>query len=120
MVHRWVLRRLKTLPFVSVGGHREAAARFRGFWRIRVNFPVGGCLKRGKYLHVYRMLALTHRECQNFCVSPLKRQNRKTSSIGARCLMKGRSAPHRSDIAGPVWRNLKICLSLKENEYGVP
>ena len=30
--------------------------------------------------------------------------------------MKDRRAPHRPDIAGPVWRNLKICLSLKENE----
>jgi chaperonin GroES len=30
--------------------------------------------------------------------------------------MKDRSDPHRPDIAGPVWRNLKICLPLKEND----
>ena len=29
---------------------------------------------------------------------------------------RGRGAPHRSDIAGPVRRNLNICLSLKEND----
>jgi chaperonin GroES len=28
----------------------------------------------------------------------------------------GRRTPHRSNIAGPVWRNLKTCLSLKEND----
>ena len=30
--------------------------------------------------------------------------------------MKDRRAPHRPDIAGPVWRNLKICLSREEND----
>ena len=30
--------------------------------------------------------------------------------------MRGRSAPHRSDIAGPVWRNLKNLFVLKEND----
>jgi chaperonin GroES len=30
--------------------------------------------------------------------------------------LKGRSAPHRPDIAGPVWRNLKDLFVLKENE----
>jgi chaperonin GroES len=30
--------------------------------------------------------------------------------------MRGRSAPHRPDIAGPVWRNLKNLFVLKEND----
>lgn len=30
--------------------------------------------------------------------------------------MRGRSTPHQPNITGPVWRNLKICLSLKEND----
>jgi chaperonin GroES len=34
----------------------------------------------------------------------------------ARCLTKRRDAPHRSDIAGPVRRNLKNLFVLKEND----
>jgi chaperonin GroES len=30
--------------------------------------------------------------------------------------MRGSQRPAPADIAGPVWRNLKICLSLKEND----
>jgi chaperonin GroES len=29
---------------------------------------------------------------------------------------KGRGTPHRSDIAGPVWRNLKNLFVLEEND----
>jgi hypothetical protein len=33
---------------------------------------------------------------------------------------RGRGAPHRSDIAGPVRRNLKNLFVHEENENGVP
>ncbi len=61
-------------------------------------------------------LALRNAECQNFYSDLLKLENSKTSSIMCATPEKGRGAPHRPDIAGPVWRNLENLFVLKEND----
>ena len=61
-------------------------------------------------------LALDQCECQKFLRSLLKPENSKTSSICARDAERVARTPHRPDIAGPVWRNLKNLFVLKEND----
>jgi chaperonin GroES len=46
----------------------------------------------------------------------LKPEYLKTSSICARDAERVAGTPHRSDIAGPVWRNLKNLFVLEEND----
>jgi chaperonin GroES len=46
----------------------------------------------------------------------LKQENSQTRSYARATPEWGRGAPHRSDIAGPVWRNLKNLFVQKEND----
>jgi len=61
------------------------------------------------------LLALRPNECQNFPYGLLKSNNGKTRSP-ARDALEGSRAPHRPDIAGPVWRNLRNLFVQKEND----